>query len=108
MEEYYITSKGTKHIITTPVNFTNDYAYLNVSYKNITQLILNKKYNTLYCNNNKLTELIIPDGIEYVVCYNNNLSNLIIPNSVKTLFCDINALDIIKYKHANITIHTVI
>ena len=97
---YYITSKGTKHIIEP-----NTDCKLYLSYMDIIELTIPYGTKWIYCSNNQLKELIIPDTVEYIRCLrNNNLSNLILPESIRWVDCDIGVLDMTKYKDTNIDI----
>ena len=83
---YYITSNGERVIIDSQES-------IDLSDKNIVELILPSGIKRVYCNNNQIKELILPSGIEYISCENNNITGLILPSGVKTVYCDDAAID---------------
>ena len=87
---YYITKSGEK--VTLEVTDT-----INVSYKEIVELVLPEGIKTVYCHHNQLKELVLPEGIEYVYCHNNQLKELVLPEGIKTVYCDDLLFDARKY-----------
>ena len=102
---YYITDKGERVII-------DSQDFIDLSYKNIVELILPSGikdvscYNNqikelilpsgvknVHCSNNQIKELILPSGIQYVYCENNDITGLILPSGVKYVSCDDGAID---------------
>mgnify|MGYP001607195049 CR=1 FL=1 len=80
---YYITDKGEKVIIDSQES-------IDLSYKNIVELILPSGIKYVYCHNNQLKELILPSGVKYVYCYNNQLKELILPSGIEFVSCENN------------------
>jgi hypothetical protein len=84
---------------------------IDVSNKDIIELVLPEGCKKVFCYVNKLIELVIPEGCKRVHCSNNQLTNLVVaegcveiychhnqltefnpPKSCKVLWCDIRAM----------------
>ena len=58
---YYITSSGEKVALEAADT-------IDVSYKDIIELVLPEGVQTVYCYNNQLTTLTLPEGVQTVSC----------------------------------------
>ena len=97
---YYITSSGEKVIL----KVTNT---IDVSSKDIIELVLPEGIKSVYCSKNQLTELVLPEGIKNVYCYNNQLTELVLPEGIKDVYCDDLLFDVEKYLDKEININIV-
>ncbi len=80
MNGWYKTSDGTKHIIESR-------KIINLSQKDIVELVIPNNTEWISCRLNNLTELIIPDSVEWIDCENNKLTELGVPNECQ-IYCD--------------------
>ena len=80
---YYMTSKGEKVII-------DSQNFIDLSYKNIVELVLPSGIKNVWCANNQLKELILPSSIIEVWCSSNQITGLILPSGVKNIYCENN------------------
>ena len=78
---YYITSSREKVALEAAVT-------IDVSHKNI-------------------VELVLPEGVQYVYCSNNQLTTLTLPEGVQTVYCDDLIFDVNKYLGKDININIV-
>ena len=78
---YYITSNGERVILKSQT-------ILDLSYRNIVELVIPEGCKYVSCWSNQLTELVIPEGCETVYCNDNRLTKLIIPDGCEKVFCD--------------------
>ena len=117
---YYITKSGERVTLKSAKT-------INVSNKDIIELVLPEGVHTVWCDNNQLTTLTLPEGVQTVSCHhnqlttltlpegvkerlaatNNQLTTLTLPEGVKDVYCDDLILDVNKYldKEINININ---
>ena len=84
MEGYYINSSGEKTIIPSVTKV------LDISYRNIVEIVCNRELETLYCHNNLLTKLTLNNKLETLFCNSNKLKELKLNDKLEYLSCRIN------------------
>jgi hypothetical protein len=72
MKSWYVNDYGKKELEPSDL--------INLSYMDLTELVLPDGVKEVWCRNNQLNELIIPDQVEYISCKGNNLTELIVPD----------------------------
>ena len=82
---YYITADGEKVILESQKR-------VDVSNKNIVELVLPDGVRLDHCYNNQLTELNLPESVEWVSCENNQLKELNLPEGIEEVSCENNQL----------------
>ena len=97
---YYITKSGEK--VTLEATDTID-----VSNKNIIELVLPEGIQYVSCENNQLKELVLPEGVKTVFCENNQLKELVLPEGIQYVSCDDLLFDIEKYLNKKVNINIV-
>ncbi len=80
MNGFYITSTGDKVIL-------EQSEIIELSGRDIIELVLPDGVGVIWCWNNKLTELVIPNGVKQINCSGNQLTELIIPDNCR-VYCD--------------------
>ena len=84
MRAYYKTDTGK-------IFELEDLTYQDLTYINITELVLNENCESVWCQNNQLTELVLNDNCEKVRCWNNKLKELD-TNKSEYVSCDMKSL----------------